>query len=113
MSPILTPAAARVPSLPKISRLVVPQMHCAHAASPSRANYHRIGAFEGKTRYESRNAPIALAEVHARLPLLEPDLHAVGRVRVDHHSVVLPNAPDGRDYVGMRARAGNDPRRGH
>src|SRR6266853_473218 len=90
MSPILTPVAARVPSLPKISRLVVPQMHWAHAASPSRANYHGIGRLRRKTRGTNQgNAPIALAEVPARLGRVALDVAPYGRrIRIyDFHSL--------------------------
>ena len=40
---------------------------------------------------------------YARLPVLEPDLDAIGGVRVDHDAVLLPYASDGRDAVGMGA----------
>src|SRR5258708_2694805 len=147
-------------------------MHCAHAASRFRANYHRIGAWTEKNEvrikgmcYRAPEMPARLGRValdvapygrgirihefhslrqflevlearrprgiaaerladglrefrglrrlhaherHALFPVLEPDLDAVGRVRVDHDAVVLPNAPDGCEAIRVRARTGNE-----
>src|SRR6266853_386073 len=44
-------------------------------------------------------------ERDALLAVLEPDLDAIGGVRVDHDPVVLPHAADGGQPVRVRARA--------
>src|SRR5712691_4926727 len=47
-------------------------------------------------------------ERRALFPVLEPDLDAVGRVRIDHDAAVLPNAADGCEAVRVGARTGNE-----
>src|SRR5580765_6183360 len=44
-------------------------------------------------------------ERNAFVPVLEPDLDAVGRVRIDHDAIVLPHPAYRCDPVRVRARA--------
>src|SRR5207249_11343303 len=61
-----------------------------------------LGEFRGLRGFHA-------AERDTLLAVLEPDSDPVRRMRVDHHAVVLPDAPDGREAVGVGARSRHEP----